>query len=405
MTGRSLRSERGMALVLTIFALVVIGALVAGAFFVGRVEQITGYNTMWSGQAGEASEAGLSYATATVDAVTYQALPVWTPATPTELDLGTQQVPGMPGLVFTDRVRRLNQELFLVQSVGVRRTPSGQVLGSQSLAYLVRIAKPTFGINAAVTVQDPITFNGNSFIVDGFNSVPAQWSAGECPALDAGNTDDVVGIRSSTSTGAGPQDLDNIEGFPVKTVENDPTITSDTFRDFLDYTYNTLAAQPGVKVLPNTTPYNGVAPVRDITQIPAVCDKTAPLNFGEPYRNPPTAGAVLECTGYFPVVHGTGAETAFAAGNRGQGTLLIDGDLKLVGGFEWAGILLVRGKMKVTGNGNKITGAILTEGVDLNTAGSVGGNVELNYSVCAIEKAVQGAAVPQALSRGWAQTF
>ena len=59
--------EQGMALILAVFGLVVIGALVAGSFFVGRVEQVTGYNTVWASQAGEAAEAGLGYAMSSID--------------------------------------------------------------------------------------------------------------------------------------------------------------------------------------------------------------------------------------------------------------------------------------------------------------------------------------------------
>jgi hypothetical protein len=401
----SLRNERGVALVITVFALVVIGALVAGAFFVGRVEQLTGYNTIWATQAGEAAEAGLAHAMGNVDNEVYNALPVWSPGAPNELALGQQNVAGMPGMVFTDTIRRMNATLFQVRSTGQRRTAGGAVLGSQSLVQFVRLGKPTIGVNAAVTVQDPITFNGNAFEVDGFNSLPPQWGAGECDPVDDGNSDDVVGIRSSTTTGAGKFDMDNIHGFPSKTVDADPTITSETFQDFLDYTYNTLSAQPNVKTLPLVTPYNGVGPVLDMEQSPAVCDKTSDLNFGEPFRDPPTAGAVTQCTGYFAVVHGTGAKTSFAAGNRGQGILLIDGNLDLVGGFEWVGLVIVRGKMVVTGMGNKIFGAVLSEGVNLNSAGAVSGNIEVSYSACAIQKAVTGVAVAYPLSRGWAQTF
>src|SRR5438045_7369332 len=41
---RILRDERGMALAVAIFALVVVGALVAGAFFAGTQEQRVGEN-------------------------------------------------------------------------------------------------------------------------------------------------------------------------------------------------------------------------------------------------------------------------------------------------------------------------------------------------------------------------
>jgi hypothetical protein len=300
-------------------------------------------------------------------------------------------------------VRRLNSSLFLVRSTGRKVTAGGTVLASQSIAHWVRLAKPTIGVNAAVTVQDPITFNGNSLEVTGINTAPPGWTASDCPTgyPDAGDTDDVVGIRSSTTTGANGSDLNNIAGYPTKVVANDPTITSATFNDFLDYTFATLASQPGVKVLPNSTPYNGVAPVADNTVTPAVCDKTVLLNLGEPGR----PATVPQCTGYFPTVHSTGATLKFAAGNRGQGILLVDGDFEIVGGFEWSGLILVRGKMKITGTGNKINGAILTEGVDVATSGSIAGNAEVSYSKCAIDRAITGSAVPLPLSRGYAQLY
>ena len=49
-----------MALAMALFALVVIGLLVAGRFFAGRLEQQSGQNTLYAAQAAEAAEAGLS---------------------------------------------------------------------------------------------------------------------------------------------------------------------------------------------------------------------------------------------------------------------------------------------------------------------------------------------------------
>lgn len=400
---RSVRNERGMALALTLFALVIIGVLVAGSFFIGRTEQQTGSNVIWAGQAQEAAEAGIAEVMATWDPIAYNAMVPGTElAFPTtQLDAG-----GSPLVIYTDTLQRINDQLFLIRSTGERRTPGGQVLATTRLGQFVRLAKPTFAVNAAVTVSDPIKLNGNSFLVSGINKVPPQWGAGECTPLDInntdGNTDDVVGIRSATTTGITGKDLDNVDGFPAKEAANDPTITSATFQNFLDFTFNTLSSQPGVKVLPDVTPYNGVGPVPD-TGTPPACDRSKLLNFGEPFRNPPTATAVTVCQGYFPIVHGTGAQTKFAAGSRGQGVLLIDGDLEIAGGFEWVGLIIVRGQMKINGTGNKIVGGILTEGVDLNTSGSISGNVEIHYSSCAIEKAVGGASVGQPLRRGWSQ--
>ena len=53
-----LSNERGMALAVAIFALVVVGALVAGAFFAGTQEQRVGENSRRVTQSFGAAEAG-----------------------------------------------------------------------------------------------------------------------------------------------------------------------------------------------------------------------------------------------------------------------------------------------------------------------------------------------------------
>ncbi|HEU5220272.1 MAG TPA: hypothetical protein VFU23_16540, partial [Gemmatimonadales bacterium] len=234
---------------------------------------------------------------------------------------------------------------------------------------------------------------GNAFVITGINTLPPRWGVGECPDVDdSSNLDDVVGIRSAANTGVASTDLDNVYGYPAKYVDNDPGITNATFQNYLDYTYATLASQPNVKVYTDNTPYSP-QPSVDNTTSPPSCLKSDLLNLGEPFRNPPLGGETIiqQCYGYFPVVHGTADRTKFAAGARGQGTLLVDGDMELAGGFEWDGLIIVKGSIKINGNGNKLTGAVFAQGVDLVTAGSVSGNVEIKYSQCAVSKAVGGA--------------
>lgn len=389
--------RRGMALPVAVFALVVIGALVATGFFVARLEQQSGVNTVLAAQAQAAAEAGLGESAA-LDLATLSALPVYTGVAGQEVVFAAQQVHGASAPTqYTMSVRRLNNELFLVRSLGERLSSGGTTLASAELGTFVRIVQPTVTVNAAITVTHPVKLNGNSFTVSGINANPSGWSAAECPAVDAGTGDDKVGIRSANETGVSGKDLDNVFGYPDKAVANDPTITSQTFRDFLDYTYSTLSQIPGAKTLPSTSTYNGVAPVVDGT---GACDKTVLLNFGEPQR----PGAVPACYSYFPVVHGTGTSTKFASGSRGQGTLLIDGDLEIAGGFEWTGLIIVRGSFKINGTGNKITGAVLAESVTDDN--SIGGNVDIDYSSCAIDKAVKNSAVPAPVGqRGWATVY
>ncbi|HTL04673.1 MAG TPA: hypothetical protein VL241_02935, partial [Gemmatimonadales bacterium] len=323
---------------------------------------------------------------------------LWDGTTATELGTSLHNLGSSGMRQFADSVRRLNDQLFLVRSYGVRYDAAGNQLAKLGVAQMFRIVKPTIGVNAAVTVMDPLSLNGNAFLISGINVVPAQWGAGECPALDAGNTDDVVGIRSAAGSGVAAADLNNLDGYPAKYVDNDPSITNSTFQNFLDYTFTTLAAQPGAKTLPDVTPYNGVAPVVDNTTSPASCDKSVLLNLGEPFRAP-TVGVVPQCYGYFPVVHATGAQLKFAAGNRGQGTLLVDGDMELSGGFEWDGLIIVKGAITINGTGNKLTGAVFAQGVNLLTAGAVSGNVEIKYSQCAVTKAIGGATLAAPLGQ------
>ncbi len=124
--------ERGIALVIAIFALAVIGALVGGTFFAGRLEQQSGQNALFTVQAGESAEAGLSEAMATVAAASLERLPVGG----TPLDLGTLAVPGGAAI---RQVSRVTRGLFLIRVRGVRRGAAGTTLAVRSLGLLVRL--------------------------------------------------------------------------------------------------------------------------------------------------------------------------------------------------------------------------------------------------------------------------
>jgi hypothetical protein len=190
-------------------------------------------------------------------------------------------------------------------------------------------------------------------------------------------------------------------GAPVPAISGDSSITAATFTDFEDASYGGLAVQLGAKQLPSGVALAGVQPLVDGA---GRCDLAAPLNLGEPYR-PPGASAVAACVGYAPVGHGTGPRTTFAIGARGQGVLLIDGDLEIQGNFEWSGVIVVRGSLLVSGTGNRIYGAVLVEAGPLG-AGSIDGDLELWYSECAVRQALTGAATIRPLrARSWAQLY
>jgi hypothetical protein len=127
-------------------------------------------------------------------------------------------------------------------------------------------------------------------------------------------------------------------------------------------------------------------------------------NWGEPRRNPPTGGAIIPCTSRLPVVWIKG--DAHLSGGYGQGVLLIDGDLRLTGTFEFTGVVLVKGVTDIQANGAKITGTLMTIGGATENVSVMGGTPTIQYSSCAIAQALLGAAVARPLAeRSWVQLY
>ena len=134
---KSSSNERGLALALAVFALAVIGALASSIYFVGRLEQQSGQNVLFAAQAGEAAEAGLSEAIATIPEPGLQGLPVGGPP----LDLGDLTL--APGVSARRWVTRLTGDLLLVSAQGVRHDVTGTPLAVRSLGRLVRLLPGT----------------------------------------------------------------------------------------------------------------------------------------------------------------------------------------------------------------------------------------------------------------------
>lgn len=383
-----LADERGMAMAVAIFALVVVGALVAGAFFAGNLEQRTGRNSIYAAEAADAAESGTASVFATWDPLLNGLAVGDSLSEPMQTSMGAH-------VSVTPKVFRLNNELYLVRSIGLR-TGGGSVLAQRTVLALGRLITATTSAKAAVTVTKPVSFNGNSFNLIGNDSVPKGW-AGEAGCTTGANQ---AGIRSAGATGAAAADNDNLFGNPPQ-IANDATVNASTFTSLGDQTFNDLKAGANI-ILPLTTPYNGAAP--SATGSPLKCNVANQMNWGEPHRN--GAGYVSQCTTYFPIIYGSGSQLKVAAGGRGQGLLLVEGDLEIAGGFEWTGLIIAKGGIKVTGNGNKITGALLAQDVALDDQNSIAGNTTLQYSSCAISKALAGTGSGHPLTqRSWVQAY
>ena len=391
-----LTEERGMALAVAIFALVVIGALVAGSFYASTLEQRTGRNTLYAAEAAQAAEAGPTAVMANWDQYALNNMPAGTSTA-----LGTTQLNGRADMSYVPTVTRLNNELFLIQSLGSRVSAAGDTLAQRTVATMARLSFVSATAKAAVTVTKPITFNGNAFSVVGNDSVPKGWDTDSLGNADpnCSKSGDMAGIRSATTTGSTSQDQDNLFGSP-KEVANDPTINTSFFNVFGDVTFDELKKTADIVV--STAAPQQPAPTL-MAAAPFRCNIGDQNNWGEPDR---TAGYVKACSTYFPIIYASGSQLQMSGGSRGQGLLLIEGDLVITGGFEFSGLIVAKGGIKISGNGNKVTGALLAQDVSIDDQNSISGNTTLQFSSCALNKAIQGSAFAEPLAyRSWVQVY
>ncbi|MGH7631217.1 MAG: pilus assembly PilX family protein [Gemmatimonadales bacterium] len=384
----SLRNERGIALVVAILALVVIGALVTGTFFMSTIEQRTARNAAHASRALEAAEAGM-----------HSMIGGWVPVSyvaGTPVTFNKTPVPNAVGDSFQVTVTQLNAELLLVQSVGTSLEG-----GTQTLATAVRLNTADVNVTAAITTTDPINFNGASFVVNGANSDPNGWSA--CPPGT-----DRYAIRTASNQWfvppMNPNAQDNVTGVgnwpSVETNQGD--ITDDTFSAFGDVTYTQMAANASIQFAAyQNGPYQPTPTVTATNR----CNYGDLYNWGEPWR---TAGYIAPCENYFPTIHAAG-NLHLSGGSRGQGILLVDGDLTITGGFQFYGLVIAKGAVDLGGTGSdggKVFGGLFSQNIEINDQSIIHGNASVQYSNCAILRALTGGALPVPISgHAWTQVM
>jgi hypothetical protein len=143
----------------------------------------------------------------------------------------------------------------------------------------------------------------------------------------------------------------------------------------------------------NSGPFNDIMPAGDAT----TCDHSgvhATKNWGEPWRS---GGYIAGCINYFPIIHVAGSVVNGVitnntgnlklTGGRGQGILLVDGDMDVQGGFEFYGPVIVQGHLTTSGTGGHFNGGVMSADVNLEL-NSVLGNAVVTYSSCSIIRAL-----------------
>lgn len=383
-TSSTSKRREGFALAVAMVAIVVIGALIAGAFFTSTQEYRIGRNSLMDQRAFAAAETGVT-----------QPIEGWlrqlnlSMANGETLKPDTLTIPG--GSYAVRRITRLDNYTFWITSDGYAGGTNGSLASHHRVNAVYRLAYPSFNILGALTVRGKVEVQGSSK-VDGSDQIPAGWtSSGICPATGPGMPgvaapDTSLVCNGNCPEGKNPQE--RIFGFPAK-VENPAAADTNTYYKYGDQTWKTLTENADIRL-----------PGGNYKTLPIEsggrCDFSSTTNWGDPSRT-------TACADYFPIIFIDG-DLKIQANSRGQGVLLVNGDLEMAGGFEFNGIMIVRDDIKSTGNGNKVTGSAFAGNTYTTDNTSVSGNSEIQYSSCAIERASRGSStIVRMKERGFAE--
>jgi hypothetical protein len=183
-----------------------------------------------------------------------------------------------------------------------------------------------------------------------------------------------------------------IEGSPEAVL--DPTLTADKFLDS-----SGVEQLRSLRTLTLTGNVSGLAP--SVAGSPPLCNSSAQNNWGAP-TDPSSP-----CFKYFPIIHHYGDLSLSGAGS-GQGILLVEGNLRAQGNIEFYGPVIVTGAVNIRGTGGddvRFFGGIIARAVSLEGS-HPSGKVTVNYSSCAIRRALRGSATVSALGeRSWMQLY
>jgi hypothetical protein len=375
-----LTNRNGVALPLALFTIVIAAVKITAVFFVGRLEQRMGNNSIAATQAFETAETGV----ATV-------LTSWVPASYNSMASGTSlalpTVAAGGSSTYTATIRRLSSSLFLIQSEG-RFLVGGQPITRRQVARVVRLDPPSLDPDAALVTRWGLEVNGNA-TVNGRDSVPATWGP-VCPA--PGSVVAAIIDSAGTTTTTGPCTGQTcLTGAPP--ILTDPSAASEETITYFGSSndFGSLAASADKIAI---DPVGPLGPVIDPGS-PPTCRIGEPTNWGDPLD--PTG----PCGNYYPVIYAPGDLTL--GSGWAQGMLLVQGNLTLTGSLQFYGIIIVMGT--VNASGGQVLGTLMIVN-ELGAPAVIGGTTQLSFSRCATGRAVTGAARPRPIhERGWVELY
>lgn len=374
-------AREGFALAVALFALTAIGALIAGVFFASTQEYRVGRNTLLQQQAFAVAEHGLN-----------AAVRDWEGGAMNAMARGAtrQRTVTLPNGTADVRVTRLNDLTWWAVSEGrVGGVGNGARRRTNSV---LRLRMPTLNVLGAMTVNGSVTVSGTAAVRG--QDTNAEWtSAADCPPVVGGLPGVVVPPGETVDRNGAAVLTGSPSAWTTSPSAGEETRYFSygglTWDDLVSMATTTGARLPGGTHHPNPS----LTPA-------GTCNRLDDLNWGDPRRT--TRGP---CADYFPIIYVDGNLTLNSFG-VGQGILLVNGNLRMTGGFQFYGPVIVRGDFSTAGTGGHVYGALMSSRATLESTVALAGNAEVNYSSCAVNTALRNTATPGlAVQRGWADIY
>ena len=149
------KRQRGFALPVAVFALVIVGVITTGGFFLARQEGRIGIASEYAGLAFYLTEQGLADRMGDWDAASFGALPNWGDTTV------TQAYPGLGNV--TTRITKMTDYLYFVDADGTV-TKGGDILSgaSRRVGVTVRLVTAEIAPPAALVTRGATDLRGTA---------------------------------------------------------------------------------------------------------------------------------------------------------------------------------------------------------------------------------------------------
>src|SRR5256712_10939468 len=241
---RTLQSEQGMALLMALGAIVILGVVMGGVVFVATQDYRVGSNTVGETRAAAAAELGLNRLPQDWNLADNQRLRVG--------DTLTKSYTAPRGASVKVTVTKVTGVAFWAVSEGTAGALGSQATARRRYGTLFRLDMPQVNVLGAITTQGNTTVNGN-VTVNGNDAPPTGGTA--CGT----STQNVAGAAISPTTTATVNGSVTVNGSP-------PVLTTpaagdtNTYFNYGSSNYQSLAAAANLTYAGNTM-LTGVGPI------------------------------------------------------------------------------------------------------------------------------------------------